>query len=162
MLTGSLAQSSAEAHTGTHSLGITSTTGGFATTNASLGEDFGGPGLLTNVVAGSSYQFAGWVFGAVGANNTIWEQGTDWYQASGAYISSSGYSSAQFSDTNTTWTYFAYTWSAPATAANCILRLNFSAQNSGETHFLDTVSIRQVGVVPSPSRFTAVSRAATV
>jgi hypothetical protein len=123
-----IAQSSAQAHTGTHSLAMTATAAGAcsAITNSRY-----------TVTAGAAYTASCWVYTAHTGRQCYME--IDFYNSGGTYI---GYTdSATLTLQQSTWTQISFTATAPAGAASFVLIMVPTAVNSGEVFYGDTITL---------------------
>jgi hypothetical protein len=123
-----ITQSTAQAHTGTHSLAMTATSAGACS-------------AITNnrytVTAGAAYTASCWVYTAHTGRQCYME--VDFYNSGGTYI---GYTdSSTLTLQQNTWTQVQFTATAPAGAASFVLIMVPTAVNSGETFYGDTITL---------------------
>jgi hypothetical protein len=122
--TTTVAQSAAQAHGGTHSMGITST--------ASTGWAVGGPYPGAYVTAGQLYNFSAWVRGTSSENvrmYVFWTGGAGGYAVIGSVT-----------DSTTGWTQISGSAAAPAGATNVELFLN-GIDAGGVTTYADDITV---------------------
>ncbi len=141
-----LASSTAEAHSGTHSLKITAgASGGWCVGDNS-------PLVITPVTAGHSYTFGAWVraastTGSYTMNATFSTNGFYGAGAIGPQFTPWGTGT----DTNTGWTYITGTLVAP-TGSNYIgLTIDGTSAASGEVHYIDDVSVVDTTSTATPA-----------
>lgn len=123
-----ISQSTAQAHTGTHSLAMTATAAGncSAVTNAQYA-----------VTTGTVYTASCWVYTPNVGRQCYME--IDFYNSGSTYI---GYTdSATLTLTQNAWTQISFTATAPAGAATFVLIMVPKAVNAGETFYGDTITL---------------------
>jgi hypothetical protein len=123
-----VAQSTAQAHTGTHSLAMTATTAGAcsAVTAAKYA-----------VTAGATYTTSCWIYTPATGRQCYIE--VDFYNASSVYIGFAA--SPTLTLTQNAFTQISLTATAPAGAAFFVLIMAPTAVNSGEVFYGDTIGI---------------------
>ena len=130
----SIAQSAAKAHSGTHSLSLTSTAGG--TMNAA---HCSSASILTNGMTcspGDVCMASVWILTAVSARTT--GVGISWYDSGGAFLSTAYGTTA--ADGTSTWVKVQALLTAPASAAKCRLIIEvLSTGGASEVHYVDDV-----------------------
>lgn len=125
---------SAQAHTGSNSLSMSSTAGGDMTSASCVAGSIATQGFA--VVPGNQVQVQGWVRSAVSARTC--SIGVDWYTAGGAFVSTSYGTGA--ADSTSAWTLLTATVGAPATAAFARVNAKVAATGAGaEVHYVDDV-----------------------
>jgi len=130
-----VAQTAAQAHSGTGSLGVTST--GTATMMALDGTTRALP-----VYPGQQISVSAWFRAATAGRSCCAAIG--WYTAAGVLISTSA--TPPVSDVTTGWTQSAITYTAPAGAALAVAGAQIRNPGAGsELHYVDDVSISYVG-----------------
>lgn len=135
----SVAQSTAQAHSGSASLRVTATAAGDMSANAPAGT----AGIP--VVAGVTYRASAW-FRSSGTSRTTTLR-VLWYDAAGTLLSTSV--SPSITDTGT-WQLVEFSVTAPASAAYARPRGFWTAAGAGEIHYIDDVRLdsdRFVGYV---------------
>ena len=127
-----IAQTTAQAHTGTHSLQMTGTAAGamFAFTQSRY-----------PVTAGTSYTASAWFYCASPGRSVFLD--IDWYNASGTYISSA--TSTTYTLTPGTWTQVAFNATAVAGAASVVYSLSPTALSAGDVFYADTITLNALG-----------------
>jgi hypothetical protein len=133
----SVANSTAQAHSGTHSLAITAT----GTANM-LGRAYGTPSGGLPVVPGNQVKCNGWFRANTVARSC--QMVVTWYTSGGTQISQSFGGSV--ADSTTGWTQATFTTSgAPATAAFATPGYQIaSPAGAGEVHYLDDVELQLI------------------
>jgi endo-1,4-beta-xylanase len=135
-----LSNSTAQAHTGTHSLALTSVAAGdMAATTV--------PGLAgVPVVAGRTYSVNLWTRAATAARTSL--AIIQWTDNTGAFMSQSV--SVGVTNSTTAWTAVTETATAPPNAHNADAMLYVAgAGGVGEVHYVDTVLLGLSGVTPA-------------
>jgi hypothetical protein len=129
-----VAQSAAQAHSGTKSMSMTSTAGG----------DMNAAAAVIAVMPGRSYTFTAWFRSAVSARTC--NLFVNWLQASGAASALHASDTNAGSDSSSTWTQTAgATFTAPLDAFTAQLVVQVKATGAGaEVHYVDDVSLLDV------------------
>jgi hypothetical protein len=124
-----VANSTAQAHTGTHCLAATVTASGDATlTFASL-----------PVPAGATYRVSGWLRSAATPRSI--SVGAWFYDASDAFL---GAANTNVTTTTTSWTQSSTTGQIPAAATHLRVVVYLNGPGAGEVHYVDTLSLARV------------------
>lgn len=138
-----VAQTTDQAHGGTHSLAMT------ATAETNVYADHGPAAEYITVTPGNSYVCAAWVRAAAATRTTslnVW-----WYDAALTYLSTS--TLASDADSAAAWEERSGTATVPALAAYARIRLRVHSPSIDEVHYWDDVSW-----VPDQSDIIAVGR----
>ena len=143
-----VAQTAAQAHGGTKSLGVTSTAGGDMVASHCAAANVLTQGFVA--VPGQQVMVQSWVRSAVSVRTA--SAGVAWYTSGGALVGSVAYGSG-VADTTSGWTLITATLVAPATAAFGICVTKFAATGAGaEVHYVDDVQyIIMPGVLDNTS-----------
>jgi len=129
-----IAQSTAEAHTGTHSLSLTSTAAG-----AMAAQGCAAASILTGgfAVTGGEVYYAGAWFWAASTTETV-QVGIAWYDVNGNALSTA-YGTG-VTDSSTAWTLASALLTAPAAAAWATVSVTADSTSAGsEVHYVDDV-----------------------
>ncbi len=141
---------SAQAHTGSNSMSMSSTAGGTMTSSSCLQANVSTQGFA--VVPGNQVAVQGWVRAAVSARTC--QVGVDWYTSGASFVSTS--LGTGVADSSSAWTFISGTVTAPATAAYGRVTVSVSSTGgAAEVHYADDV---QALLLPS-SYDTAASAA---
>lgn len=127
-----IAQSTAQAHTGTHSLKMTGTAAGnmFGFTNAKY-----------PVTAGTSYTCSAWFYCASPGRSVFLD--IDWYDNTNTYISSA--TSTTYTLTPGVWTQVAFNTTAVTGATSIVFSLSPIANTAGDVFYADTITLNALG-----------------
>ena len=159
-LTGTtIATSTAQANTGTHSLALTSTSGGNITAVSAHTGASAAPAVPFQNYTVTAYVRAA----ATGRQVSI---GINFYDSAGNQLFSGG--SVYINDTTTGWTQGSQTWTSPANTAYVACFVMVLATATSEVHYVDTVVAQQApGAVASltvagaPIEVASVAQSAT-
>lgn len=133
----SIAQSSAQAHTGTHSLAVTSIASGDAEASSCTATSVTTQGMP--VTPGVTYHADGWFMAAVTPEPV--RVGLAWYTAAGSLIGSVSQGSST-TDSTTAWTNVSVLAAAPATAAFArVIADVTTTAGASEVHYVDDVAV---------------------
>lgn len=143
-----VAQTAAQAHGGTKSLGVTSTAGGDMVASHCAAANVLTQGFA--VVAGQQVMVQAYVRSAVSVRTA--SAGVAWYTSGGALVGSVAYGTG-VADSTSAWTLLTATLVAPATAVFGICVVKFAATGAGsEVHYVDDVQyITMPGVIDNTS-----------
>ncbi|MDE2104390.1 MAG: hypothetical protein KGL39_44540, partial [Patescibacteria group bacterium] len=130
-----IAQSSAKALDGTHSMSLTSLASGLMAAGTGKGTF---PATYYPVTAGTSYTASAYFLPATTVQSVF--MGIDWYTSAGAVISTPTGSSV--SEVSGQWVQASFTDTAPATAAYARVVVEVtSASAASEVHYVDNVAL---------------------
>lgn len=132
-----LADTAAQAHTGSNSMSMTSSTSGnmAALNHTDSGGGFPGTGPMA-VVPGNQVYAQAWFRSAVSARTCLVL--INWYTSGGTYITSSN--SGNVTDSTSAWTMNNLTATAPATAAFALVVVQVNGTGgASEVHYVDDV-----------------------
>lgn len=129
--TTSLVRSTAQAHSGSGSLLLTTTTGGASQLNVADTTN------KKSVVAGTTYTASLYTY--LSRSQQVWCV-ISWYTTGGAYISSS---TTTTNPTASAWTRISAVFAAPVSAASAIIEYVAAAPGAGDLFYIDDVQLEQ-------------------